>query len=454
MYLPAGTQVGAANRLITAGVDLVEAAQEFGTPLYVYNEELLREKCRAYRGLLPKIYPAGAIAYAGKAFLTAAMCRLVEQEGLCLDVVSGGELAVARRAAFPMERVYFHGNNKSDEELAMAVDWGVGRIVIDNLGELERLEKAAAERRRRVPVLLRITPGVTASTHRYIQTGQVDSKFGFAIPGGQALEAARRALKASHLVLRGLHCHIGSQIMDPRPFCLAAEIMLSLLQEIRRQTGVLLRELNLGGGLGIRYTRDDRVCTIGDFLRLLVRIIREKAAALELPLPALTLEPGRSIAGEAGITLYTIGAVKEVPGIRRYVAVDGGMTDNLRPALYGARYEAALANRTQVNGPLETVTVAGKACESGDILIRDLALPAPSPGDILAVFNTGAYHFAMFSHYNRHLRPAVVFLREGRAELVSRRESYDDLTRLERIPAHLETVPGRASGRESEGCVS
>jgi diaminopimelate decarboxylase len=437
VFLPETVKINDANHLEMAGVDLVETAKQHETPLYVYNEELIRRKCRAYREALSKAYPAFEVAYAGKAFLNMAMCRLLEQEGLSLDVVSGGELYLAGQAGFPMERVYFHGNNKSLAEMAMALEMGVGRIVVDNLAELEQLEKEARRQRKSISVLLRVKPGVSGHTHRHIQTGQVDSKFGLDIESGQVLAAVKRCLKAPCLDLRGLHCHIGSQILDPAPFCRAAEIMVTLLQAVRRETGAALPELNLGGGLGISYTREDRCPGAGEFVQELAEAVRAKAREHELPLPKLILEPGRSIVGEAGITLYTIGTIKEVPGVRRYIAVDGGMTDNLRAALYGARYEAVLANRVN-DEPLETVTVAGKACESGDILIRDIALPAARAGDILAVFNTGAYHYSMFSHYNRHLRPAVVFLRRGRAELVSRRETLADLARLERVPPHLE----------------
>jgi diaminopimelate decarboxylase len=447
VFLSEAVEINDANHLEMAGVDLVETAKQYGTPLYVYNETLIRRKCRAYRKALAKSYPAGEVAYAGKAFLNMALCRLMDQEGLSLDVVSAGELYLAGQAAFPMRRVYFHGNNKSAAELAMALEMGVGRIVVDNLAELEQLDRETRRLRKKAAVLLRVKPGVSGHTHHHIQTGQVDSKFGLDIESGQFLSAVKRCLRAPGLDLRGLHCHIGSQILDPRPFYLAAEIMVSLLAVIRRETGVALPELNLGGGLGICYTREDRCCSAADFVQELSRTVREKAQTHDLPLPKMILEPGRSIVGEAGVTLYTVGTVKDVPGVRRYLAVDGGMTDNLRSALYGARYEAVLANRVQGEPP-ETVTVAGKACESGDILIRDIALPPARAGDILAVFNTGAYHFSMFSHYNRHLRPAVVFLRRGRAELVSRRETFADLARLERVPPHLERA-GAAQKRKS-----
>lgn len=442
-YLPETVQVNSLNHLTLANVDLVELAGQYGTPLYVYDEDLMRQKCRSYRDLLAEIYPDSEIAYAGKAFLTMAMCRLLQQEGLSLDVVSGGELHLAHQAGFPLEKVYFHGNNKSPAELKMAVELGVGRIVVDNAAELTQLCGEAKRQNRTVSILLRVRPGIAAHTHHYIQTGQQDSKFGLGLADGRLMAAVKEALKSPQISLCGLHSHIGSQILDPQPFYLTAGVMVSAMQEIKRKTGVTLQELNLGGGLGIRYTREDQLYSLSDFLKLLARAVREQAEAHSFPLPKLTLEPGRSIVGEAGITLYTVGTVKELPGIRVYAAVDGGMTDNLRTALYEARYEAALANRAGEK-ELQKITVAGKACESSDIIIRDIELPLPESGDILAVFSTGAYHFSMFSHYNRHLRPAVVFLSAGNAALVAERESYADLTRLERIPAHLEPdLPAR-----------
>lgn len=451
-YLAETVQVNSLNHLTMAGLDLAKLACTYNTPLYVYDEDLIRRNCRSYRDLLSRYYSAGSeIAYAGKAFLTMAMCRLLHQEGLSLDVVSAGELYLAHQAGFPMGKVYFHGNNKDRAELEMALELGVGRIVVDNEAELEMLAREAKKQNRSAAILLRVRPGISAHTHHYIQTGQQDSKFGLGLSDGRLMAAVREALRNPRLSLRGLHSHIGSQILEAQPFCLAAEVMVSALQEIRRKTGVTLSELNLGGGLGIRYTREDQPYSLTDFLHLLSRSVQEKAFEYGFPLPKLTLEPGRSIVGEAGITLYTVGTVKELPGIRTYVAVDGGMTDNLRTALYQARYEAALANRA-IEEPVQTVTIAGKACESSDLVIRDITLPLPKSGDILAVFSTGAYHFSMFSHYNRHLRPAVVFLTEGQAALVSERESLENMAGLERIPPHLQqTIPPAipADGRKN-----
>lgn len=447
MNMPGSLTINSNGHLAIGEHDLVELAGKYGTPLYVYDEELIRKRCREYREALECHYPQGEAIFAGKAFLTLAMCRLLMQEGLGLDVVSEGELYTAARAGFPMEQVYFHGNNKSTAELRMAIELGVGRIVVDSLMELELLGEEASRQRKTVRILLRVKPGISADTHRYIQTGQEDSKFGLGISDGQALAAVRKALKTPRLKLMGLHCHIGSQILDLQPFQLAAKVMMDLREEIRLKTGTLLPEIDLGGGLGIRYTAGDNPAGVADLVQLLAEAIRDKAQQYSCPLPRLLLEPGRSIVGEAGVTLYTVGTIKDVPGIRRYISVDGGMSDNLRCALYGARYEALLANRPQEPAE-ELVTVAGKACESGDILIYDLKLPSPRPGDILTVLSTGAYHFSMYSQYNRHLRPAVVFVTREQAELVVRRESLNDLIRLEMIPPHLEKMPDlKTAGR-------
>ncbi len=449
MYLPGSMTINNSGNLAIGEQDLMELAVKYGTPLYVYDEALIRRLCREYRQALEQHYPQGEPIFAGKAFLTLSMCRLLMQEQFGLDVVSAGELHTAARAGFPMEQIYFHGNNKSPGELKMAVELGVGRVVVDSLMELELLGKEASQQHKTVQIMLRVKPGISADTHHYIQTGQEDSKFGLGISDGQALAAVKKALKIPRIKLVGLHCHIGSQILDIRPFKLAAEIMMDLREEIHHKTGVLLPELDLGGGLGIRYIAGDHPTRAADLVALLGEAIGAKAKQYGSPLPRLLLEPGRSIVGEAGITLYTVGTIKDVPGIRRYVSVDGGMSDNLRPALYGARYEALLANRPREPAG-ELVTVAGKACESGDILICDIWLPSPRPGDILAVFSTGAYHFSMYSHYNRHPRPAVVFVNGARTELVVKRESLEDLIRQEIIPPHLEELSGLENG-ELEG---
>ncbi|MFY9113917.1 MAG: diaminopimelate decarboxylase [Dethiobacteria bacterium] len=419
------------------GCDLVDLAHKYGTPLFVYNEEQIRWRCREYLHVLENCYPHGEVIYAGKSFLTTAMCCLVAEEGLSLDVVSGGELYTAIAAGFPAARIYFHGNNKTPAELEMAMEFGVGRIVVDGAAELELLNNIAGAKGRKAEILLRIKPGITAHTHSYIQTGQTDSKFGLGIDDGEALAVARKALSLPHIELKGLHCHIGSQIYNfKEPFRLTADRMIAFLGELRTAIGMELEELNLGGGLGIRYTSEDRPVKIADYVAVLAETIKEGCMKEGLSPPRLMIEPGRSIVGEAGLTLYTVGSIKDIPGVRTYVAIDGGMMDNLRAVLYDAVYEGIIANRA--HAPLDsTVTIAGKACESADILIKDLRVARPQRGDILAVFSTGAYHFSMYSGYNRNPRPAVVFVRRGRSELVVKRESYEDIISLDIIPSRF-----------------
>lgn len=447
MFLPGNMRVNQQGRLEIGGCDAVWLAREFGTPLYVMDEGLIRENCAAYRETFRRIYPTSQVAYAGKAFLTMAMCRLVEEEELWLDVVSGGEIYTALAAGYPAAKMIFHGNNKSPQEIELALSSGVGRFVVDSFSELELLESLAGKAGKRAQIYLRVKPGIEAHTHHYIQTGQHDSKFGLGLGDGQAMAAVRAALRLKNLELCGLHCHIGSQIFDLLPFKLAAGVMMDFVQEIRKKTGFIIRELDLGGGFGIRYLSEDNPCSLNAFIELIVDTVREKAAEHDLPLPMLLVEPGRSIVGEAGTTLYTVGTVKEIPGVRKYVAVDGGMMDNLRTALYEARYEALLASR--VNDPeREVVSIAGKACESGDMLIWDIELPKVKRGDIIAVLSTGAYHYSMASNYNRFPRPPVVFVRDGKADLVVARESYDDLIKNDLIPERLRAKGAhKAAGR-------
>jgi diaminopimelate decarboxylase len=436
LFLTGTGRINQAGHLEIGGCDTVVLAKEFGTPLYIMDEELMRQNCAAYRDTLAGIYPNSQVAYAGKAFLTKAMCRLVAEEGLALDVVSGGEIYTALAAGFPAEKMIFHGNNKSPAEIELALQHGVGRFVVDSHGELELLAELAAAAGKKAAVYLRVKPGIEAHTHHFIQTGQLDSKFGLGLADGEAMRAVQAAAKMKALELKGLHCHIGSQIFDLEPFKLAAAVMLDFCKEIYSQTGIIIKELDLGGGVGIRYLRQDDPCPLADFARLVASTVKEKCAEHNLPLPKLLLEPGRSIVGEAGTTLYSVGAIKEVPGIRKYVAVDGGMMDNLRTALYDAKYEAVLANR--MNDPAEEiVSIAGKACESGDMLIWDILLPKLWRGDLLACLSTGAYHYSMANNYNRFPRPAVVFVRGGRADLVVARETYDDLIRNDLLPSGI-----------------
>jgi diaminopimelate decarboxylase len=424
--LPASARVGADGSLAVGGVDVVGLAGEFGTPLYVYDEGELRARCREYRQNF-----GGRVAYASKAFLCTAMARLVEEEGLDLDVATGGELHVALRAGFPAERIVFHGNNKSSDELRAALAAGVGRVVVDSFDELDRLELLAREGAAPT-VLVRVTPGVEAHTHEYIETGTDDSKFGFGLHNGEAFRAVRRVTSGGLLRFAGLHCHIGSQVFRLDSFAAAADRMVGLVHTIETDAGVTVDELNLGGGLGVRYVSNDEGPSIAQHVASVQDVVAKALAAHGVrSRPALALEPGRSIAGPAGLTLYTVGTVKTIPEVRTYVAVDGGMSDNLRPVTYGARYEAFLPARVGAARSL-VATIAGKHCEQGDLLVRDAHLPEDvAVGDILATPVTGAYAQSMASNYNKITRPAVVFVHDGRARLVVRREEPDDLLRLD-----------------------
>jgi diaminopimelate decarboxylase len=400
--------------------------QEFGTPLYVYDVALMRERARGFKRAFEEQNIKAQVAFASKAFSTIAMIQLVEEEGLSLDVVSGGELYTALAAGFPVERIHFHGNNKSREELEMALDQRIGCIVVDNFYELELLKTICLEKNANVHILLRVTPGIEAHTHDYILTGQEDSKFGFDLQNGQAEEALKTALQFEYFDVLGLHCHIGSQIFETTGFLLAAKKIVEKLVAWKKAFSYESKVLNLGGGFGIRYTREDEPIPPVQYVSEIIREVKELTESSSLTMPEIWIEPGRSLVGDAGITLYKVGSSKEVPGVRKYLAVDGGMSDNIRPALYQAKYEAVLANKplAQVN---ETVSIAGKCCESGDMLIWDLPLPEAGDEDILAVFCTGAYGYSMSNNYNRIPRPAVVFVENGKASLVVKRETYKDL---------------------------
>lgn len=433
------------GHLEIGGCDTVELAREFGTPLYVVDEELMRQNCRLFRSELARAYPKSRVAYAGKAFLTTAICRIVDEEGLGLDLVSGGELYTAAKAAFPAERILFHGNNKSPDELRLALTMGVGRIMVDNYLELERISELARRMRLTAPVILRITPGIDAHTHEYIKTGHIDTKFGFVLENGQAMQAVKKALAMPNVAVKGLHCHIGSQIFELEPFALAARRMVEFMASIREETGVTLEELDLGGGFGIVYQDQDSPPAVAGYMNAIAGAVTHAATKAQFPLPTVIIEPGRSIVGEAGTTLYTVGAVKEIPGVRTYMAVDGGMGDNPRPALYGAKYSAMIANKAACELD-SVVSVAGKCCESGDMLIWNLPVASPEPGDILAVFSTGAYNYSMASNYNRLPRPAGVLVRDGQADLFIRRETYEDIVACDVIPRRLAVVEKAAAG--------
>jgi len=428
-----GTQrVNARGQLEIGGVDVTRLAEEFGTPLYIMDEQAIRRNARDYLAAFRARYPQVEVSFAGKAFLCAGICKLVEQEGLNLDVASGGELYTALHAGFPRERISLHGNNKSVEELQMALDARIGHIVIDNFTEIERLQELAAGLREPQDVLIRVAPGIDPHTHKRISTGQVDTKFGFDIGSGAAMTAISRVRENAGLRLRGIHCHVGSQLHDTECHEASVAIMVDLLAQVKREFGVEFPELNIGGGLGIRYLRGHQPPSLDAFADAVVGVLTRKLDEAGLAYPTLLQEPGRFLVGEAGITLYTVGAIKQIPGVRTYISVDGGLSDNPRPAMYEAKYEAIIANKAD-QPHNQVVTVAGKHCET-DILIWDTPLADPQPGDLLAVQSTGAYNFAMASNYNRFRRPPVVLVNEGQADLLVRRETLDDMIARDVIP--------------------
>lgn len=428
------------GHLVIGGARAADLAARFGTPLHVLDESRMRANCRAYLGAMQEAYPGpGRVVFASKALCTVASCQVAHEEGLGIDVVSAGEILTALTAGVPAGELFFHGSNKTPEEIAYGLDAGVGRFVVDNEHELGWLDRLARERGRRADILLRITPGIEPHTHKAIQTGGVDSKFGFGLPGPSAEGAVLRALELPGVRLRGLHCHIGSQILDLDPFVMAARSLVSFAAEMRG-SGFALEELNLGGGLGIRYLADQEPPTPGSHVRAMAEMVCDLTARYKMPLPVMIVEPGRAIVGNAGVTLYTVGAIKTVPGVRKFVSVDGGMYENPRPALYGAQYEPLVATRAG-SGPTQRVSIAGRCCESGDVLIWDAQLPEVAAGDLIAVFSTGAYNFSMAGNYNRYPRPALVFVRDGEAQIAVERETTDDLVRLDRALRRRDGTP-------------
>ena len=433
-------KINSAGHLSIGGADTTELAARFGTPLYVMDEQYIRDMCAAYSKAIRTDYGGnGLVLYASKAFSCMAIYRIAEQEGIGVDVVSGGELYTALKAGFPAEKICLHGNNKLATELSLAVESGVGLIAVDSYTELDKLDALCAEKGKRQEILLRINPGVEAHTHRFIQTAKTDSKFGFSVADGTAEKITAYALKKEHLDLKGYHCHIGSQIFEKQSFALAAEKMLGFMAEMRDKLGFTASVLNLGGGYGIWYAEGDAQQSVSDYtayLRTVIGAVKASAARFAMPEPYLLIEPGRSIVGEAGITLYTVGAIKDIPGVKKYVAVDGGMFDNPRYALYQAKYTAILANRAK-EPATERVSVAGKCCESGDIVCADVDLPAAKEGDILAVLSTGAYNYSMASNYNRNTVPPVVLVKNGKADYIVKPQSYEDIVRNDVIPESL-----------------
>lgn len=436
-----GTQaIGPDGRLRVGGCDAVELAESFGTPLYVLDEAQLRANCRAYRQALEGVAARSQVMYAGKALLTTAVASLVASEGLGIDVASGGELATALAGGVEPGRLLLHGNCKSETEMRLALNRHVGRVVVDALPELDQWQRLATELDTRAPVLIRVNPNVKPKTHTAISVGQIDSKFGLSISAGAAIEAARKALELDRIDFLGVHFHIGSQVLGWQAFAAAAEEAADFVRTVRDELGAVVDQVILGGGLGIRYLPEHEPPAIAEFVPKVVSALLTRLRAHDLPEPLVLLEPGRSIVGEAGLTLYRIGVVKDIPDVRTYVSVDGGLSDNPRPEMYGAEYHVFLANKA--DQPAETVvTVAGKHCET-DTLFRNVALADPRPGDILAVQSTGAYNYAMASNYNRLPRPAMVLVADGQAELIVRRETYEDLLKCDLMPQRLNGVHG------------
>jgi diaminopimelate decarboxylase len=418
------------GRLWVGGVDMVELARSEGTALYVMDEAHIRSQLREFRKWTAYHWANVETVYAAKALMCQAMCKVVHDEGCMVLCASGGELAIALAAGVPASRIQVHGNNKTLLEIEEAVAAGVDRIIVDSLLELERISAIAVERGVSQAVLLRVTPGVKPDTHGYIQTGQEDSKFGFGLNHGLAMEGARQACALPGIDFAGFHMHIGSQIFALQSYAKAIEVMVAFMEAVRVETGRTVRDLDVGGGIGIKYGLADEPSTIEQFGKVVVDGIKEECERQGLPVPRILIEPGRAVVANAGITLYTVGTIKELPGIRTYVAIDGGMTDNIRPALYGARYECFVANKA--DGPrAEVVTIAGKHCETGDLIARDVPIQSVETGDILCVAATGAYCQSMSSNYNKQVRPGVVFVSDGAARVVVRRETYDDLLRCD-----------------------
>lgn len=433
-------KINGKGHLEIGGCDAVDLAKDFGTPLYVFDEKYIRDMMRVYRDTIAEEYNGnGLVLYASKAFSCMAIYRIASQENIGVDVVSGGELYTAVKAGFPTEKIYMHGNNKLLRELEFAVDAKVGTIVVDSYDEADILDMLAGKAGIRQNVLIRINPGVEAHTHAFVQTARTDSKFGFSISDGTAERMTGYILKKEHLNLKGYHCHIGSQIFEKQSFVLAAQKAMDFMAKIKADLGFEVDTLNIGGGFGIWYTDEDAKISVdgyAEYLKALIGAVKQRAAELSLKLPYLIIEPGRSIVGEAGVTLYTVGAIKDIPGVKKYVAIDGGMFDNPRYALYQSKYTVLLANRANEKCT-EKVTIAGKCCESGDLIAVDVPLPKAERGDIAAVLSTGAYNYSMASNYNRNFIPAAVLVNNGKAEYIVKPQTYDDLIRNDVLPDYL-----------------
>ena len=422
---PDTAEVDSQGQLVLGGIRATDLADEYGTPVYVLDEDTLRARCRSFIDEFRKLYPATNVSYARKAYINPALAKMFQEEGMGFDVVSGGELATAISAGIPMDEVYFHGNNKTPRELTEALEHSIGWVVVDSFHELQLLDRLAGEIGKTQDILVRVSPGVDPHTHVYTTTGTLDSKFGFSIQTGHAAEAIRMSLAAKNLNLRGLHFHLGSPIFELEPYRVATDLVLRFAAEFREE-GLEMERFSPGGGFAIGYTRDDEPPPVSDYAEAIVSTMIETCQDLGMELPSLVIEPGRSIIGPAGVALYRVGGIKDVPGIRKFVSVDGGMGDNIRPALYQAEYEVVAANKANME-PAEKVTIAGKYCESGDLLATDIMLPNLASGDLLAVPAAGAYCPSMASNYNMNPRPPMVLVKDGKARLIRRRESYQDM---------------------------
>ncbi|MBQ8337584.1 MAG: diaminopimelate decarboxylase [Oscillospiraceae bacterium] len=427
MFVSDSLAVNGQGHLTFSGVDTVSLAEKYGTPLYVMSEDGIRKNCRAFKNAVDKYYGGnGLILYASKAFCCKEMYRIIKSEGLGIDVVSGGELYTALSVGFPAEKIYFHGNNKTPDEIKYAVENKIACFVVDHIDELEIINSAALKEGITQNVMLRIKPGIDAHTHEFIKTGQIDSKFGFLLDNGEAMNAVKAALAFKNLNLCGLHCHIGSQIFEEQPFEFAARIMLKFLAQIKSETGVTLSNLNLGGGFGIKYVESDMAIPFENYIQKVSEVVKAECKNPDIAVPFILMEPGRAIVGSEGLTLYTVGFIKDIPNVRKFVSIDGGMSDNPRYALYQAEYSAAVANKVGEDA-CDVATIAGKCCESGDLIQKDCKIQKAKTGDILAVFSTGAYNYSMSSNYNRLPKPPVVMIRDGDSREVVKGEKYEDV---------------------------
>ena len=433
-------KINSKNHLEIGGVDTVELVNKYSTPLYVMDESYIRSVCRAYKNTIEKEYGYGNCAYASKAFSCAAIYKVMQEEGMCIDVVSGGEIYTALKAGFDLKNAYFHGNNKLENELELAISNNIGTIVVDNPYEVEMIDEIAKKYNKVQQVLIRSNPGVEAHTHKFIQTANIDSKFGFSIKNGDALNVIKLIKSKANVAFKGLHCHIGSQIFDKNAFKLAVEVMTDYVKKLNDEEGIEVNELNFGGGFAVHYTEEDPKYNVEqycEYVETLVKALNEAIATKGIKKPYFMIEPGRSIVGEAGITVYSVGNIKDIKGVKKYLAINGGMYDNIRPALYEAKYEALLANRAN-DKKEEVVTIAGKCCESGDIIIKDIELPKANRGDIIAVMTTGAYCYSMASNYNRNTLPPVVFVRDGKSGIAVKGQTYEDIVRNDIVDVKMD----------------